>query len=149
MPSLSEHYKHSFKRYGVEGKAIHKWLDEPALLYHGSNHHHFRHDLDTIDIAKFIFRQHYADKIIENIVLDHFYLDKIEEKKPKKGQPTTSSIIKHDIRLSIIINELSKGKTIVEIAKLFHCNRRTIARDLKKYREKTQDYLLLESVPHV
>ena len=49
MPNLEEHSKHTFERYGVEGKEIHKWMDEPSRIY-STSHRQFRHDDDTIKL---------------------------------------------------------------------------------------------------
>ncbi|MFB0545113.1 MAG: helix-turn-helix domain-containing protein [Asgard group archaeon] len=54
MPNLEEHSKRTPKRYGVEGRDIHEWLDEPSRKYGGA-HRQFRHDTKTIRLVGEIF----------------------------------------------------------------------------------------------
>ena len=74
MPNLEEHCKHSLKRYKIEGKEIHIWLDEPCRIFAGS-HRQFRHDTETIMLAGNIFDKKYGRVITENIALDHITMD--------------------------------------------------------------------------
>ena len=78
MPSLEEHCKHTLRRYGVEGREIHQWLDAPSRKYTGS-HRQFRHDTETIKLAGRIFRENFGQQMAENIALDHIMLDHEEE----------------------------------------------------------------------
>jgi hypothetical protein len=48
MPNLEEHCRHCLERFGVEGREIHKWIDEPSR-YYGRAHREIRHDLETAD----------------------------------------------------------------------------------------------------
>lgn len=50
MPDLEEHCKHTYKRYGIEGRDIHQWMDDPSRKYSGK-HRQFRHDTETIKLV--------------------------------------------------------------------------------------------------
>jgi hypothetical protein len=78
MPNHEEHCQHSFARYGVRGDDIHSWIDEPSQVS-GLNHRRFRHDLNSIKIAKKVFASKYDADTIENICLDHFKADLFQE----------------------------------------------------------------------
>ena len=88
MPSLEEHCGHTLKRYGIEGREIHQWLDEPSRK-HTSGHRQFRHDTETIKLVGKIFGEKYGREMAENIALDHIMLDhkeKIKRRKEEKRQ---------------------------------------------------------------
>ena len=78
MPNLEEHCKRTLKRYGVEGRDIHKWLDKPSRKYTGS-HREFRHDSDAIRLVGNLFGEKYGRTLAENIALDHIMLDHEED----------------------------------------------------------------------
>lgn len=80
MPNLEEHCKRTLKRYGVEGRDIHSWLDEPSKEY-ATTHRQFRHDTETIRMVGEIFGKTYGKSLAENIALDHIMLDHEEEIK--------------------------------------------------------------------
>jgi len=80
MPDLEEHCRRTLKRYGVEGKDIHAWLDEPSREY-AAAHRQFRHDTETIRLVGEIFGKTYGKSLAENIALDHIMLDHEEEIK--------------------------------------------------------------------
>lgn len=82
MPSLEEHCKRTLKRYGVEGRDIHQWLDEPSRKYAGV-HRQFRHDTETIRLVGEIFGKKYGKSLAENIALDHIMLDHAQEIKKR------------------------------------------------------------------
>ena len=84
MPSLEEHCKHSGKRYGVEGRDIHSWMDEPSQVAGGS-HREFRHDLASLPVAIRIFESKYGAEMVENIFLDHLRADSKELREKKEG----------------------------------------------------------------
>lgn len=77
MPNVEEHCKSTLKRYGVEGRDIHQWLDEPSRKYAGG-HREFRHDTETIRLVGKIFGKNYGS-LAGNIALDHIMLDHKEE----------------------------------------------------------------------
>lgn len=83
MPNLEEHCKRTLKRYGVEGRDIHKWLDKPSRKYAGA-HRQFRHDTETIRLVGEIFGKKYGRSLAENIALDHIMLDHEEEVKKRR-----------------------------------------------------------------
>jgi len=83
MPNLEEHCKRTLKRYGVEGRDIHEWLDEPSRKYAGA-HRQFRHDTETIRLVGEIFGKKYGKSLAENIALDHIMLDHEEEIKKRR-----------------------------------------------------------------
>jgi len=82
MPSLEEHCKRTLKRYGVEGRDIHAWLDEPSREY-ATAHRQFRHDTETIRLVGETFGKIYGKSLAENIALDHVMLDHEEEIKKR------------------------------------------------------------------
>jgi len=87
MPSLEEHCKHSLKRYGVEGRDIHIWLDEPSQHYAGL-HREFRHDEKTIILAGETFGKIYGEDEAQAIALDHIMADheeSIKKRSEKNG----------------------------------------------------------------
>ncbi len=65
-------------RYGVEGRDIHSWIDEPSKMYTGS-HREFRHDTETVRFVGELFGKTYGKALAENICLDHIMLDHQEE----------------------------------------------------------------------
>ena len=83
MPNLEEHCKGTLKRYGVEGRDIHEWLDKPSRKYGGA-HRQFRHDTETIRLVGGIFGKKYGKSLAENIALDHIMLDHEEEIKKRR-----------------------------------------------------------------
>jgi hypothetical protein len=68
------------KRYGVEGRDIHSWLDEPSREYAGS-HRQFRHDTETVRLVGELFGKTYGKNLAENIALDHIMVDHEQEIK--------------------------------------------------------------------
>jgi len=72
MPSLEEHCQRTLKKYGVEGREIHEWLDDPARIF-GVGHRQFRHDAETIRLVGEIFGEKYGKSLVENIALDHIF----------------------------------------------------------------------------
>jgi hypothetical protein len=46
MPNLEEHCKRILKRYGVEGKEIPSWIDEPSTIL-ATEHRIVMHDLEA------------------------------------------------------------------------------------------------------
>ena len=78
MPNLEEHCKSTLKHYGVEGRDIHAWLDEPSRQYAGT-HRQFRHDSETVRLVGEVFGKKYGKSLAENIALDHIMLDHEEE----------------------------------------------------------------------
>jgi hypothetical protein len=79
MPNLEEHCKHTLKRYGFEGREVHKWLDEPSRVY-GGIHRGFRHDEKTVILAGKLFGKDYGEGIVgdgkaQTTALDHIRLD--------------------------------------------------------------------------
>ncbi len=82
MPNLEEHCRHSLKSYGVEGRDIHSWLDDPSREYAGS-HRQFRHDTETVRLVGEIFGKTYGKNLAENIALDHIMVDHEEEIKKR------------------------------------------------------------------
>ena len=85
MPNLEEHCRHTLRRYGVEGRDIHQWLDEPARRY-ASGHRQFRHDSETIKLVGEIFGEKYGAQSAENIALDHILTDHQEEIKRRNEE---------------------------------------------------------------
>lgn len=87
MPNNEEHCKHSLKLYRVEGKEIHRWLDEPSRHY-GGIHRGFRHDEKTIILAGKVFGKNYGEAMAQNIALTHIMADheeSIKKRNEKKG----------------------------------------------------------------
>ena len=80
MPSLEEHCEMTLKRYGVEGRDIHTWLDEPSREY-AASHRQFRHDSETVKLVGELFGKTYGASLAENIALDHIMVDHQEEIK--------------------------------------------------------------------
>ena len=80
MPNLEEHCRRTLKRYGLEGRDVHAWLDEPSREY-ATAHRQFRHDTETIRLAGEIFGKVYGKSLAENIALDHIMVDHEEEIK--------------------------------------------------------------------
>ncbi len=91
MPSLEEHCKHTLKRFKVEGRDIHKWLDEPSRVY-GGIHREFRHDEETIIIIGKLFGDLYGVDIAQAIALDHIIADH-EEAIKKRNERTTEQLV--------------------------------------------------------
>ena len=85
MPNIEEHCSHTLKRYGVEGRDIHQWLDETSRKY-TSGHRQFRHDTETIKLVGEIFGKNYGKGLAENIALDHIMLDHKEEIERRKEE---------------------------------------------------------------
>jgi hypothetical protein len=78
------------KRYGVEGKDIHIWLDEPARHYAGI-HREFRHDEKTIILVGKTFGKIYGEDKAQAIALDHIMAD--HEESLKKRSEKNGSIL--------------------------------------------------------
>jgi len=108
MPNCEEHCEHTLKRYGVEGRDIHTWIDEPSKLY-GASHREVRHDTEAREMVKKIFGEKYGENLAENIFLDHMLLD-LETKN--KEDALAYEVILEKERLKI------KRKQLRERAKL-------------------------------
>ena len=80
MPNLEEHCARTLRRYGVEGRDIHSWMDEPCKTYVGA-HRQFRHNTETIYLEGRLFHTIYGSELAENIALDHITADHKEEVK--------------------------------------------------------------------
>jgi len=85
LPNIDEHCRRTLKKYGVEGRDIHKWLDEPSRKYAG-RHREFRHDTETIRLAGEVFGSKYDKTLAENIALDHIMADHEEEIERRNKQ---------------------------------------------------------------
>jgi uncharacterized Zn finger protein (UPF0148 family) len=85
MPNLDEHCKHCLARYGVEGRDIHQWLDEPSKEY-ASSHRQFRHDTESVKLVGELFSKNYGRSLAESIALDHIMADHEEEIKNRNIQ---------------------------------------------------------------
>ena len=81
MPNLRVHCLLTEQRYGVTGRDIHKWMDEPVKLY-GPTHRIVRHNKYQELPQQFI--EQYGAELAYNIMLDHLLAD---EKTPD-GLPT-------------------------------------------------------------
>jgi len=91
MPCLEEHCRHTLKRFGVEGREIHSWLDEPSKLF-TTSHRQFRHDTETVRLAGKLFGEKYGKALAENIALDHIMADHEEEIKKRSEAPETVTL---------------------------------------------------------
>lgn len=116
MPSLEEHCKHSGKRYGVAGRDIHSWIDEPSQIAGGS-HREFRHDLASLHIAIRIFESKYGAEMVENIFLDHLRADSKELREKKEGMEHNSLwseedsfLLKHFLEKLEVLEPYFNGK---------------------------------------
>lgn len=85
MPDNKEHCNDSFKKYGYDFRAIHKWMDEPSGTELGPNHRKYRHN-PSITPKK--VENAFWDKVpekyreyIKDAVLDHIYLDGHEDRE--------------------------------------------------------------------
>jgi hypothetical protein len=98
MPNLEEHCKHSLKRYEVEGRDIHSWLDEPSRHYAGI-HREFRHDEKTIILVGKTFGEIYGEDKAQAIALDHIMADHEEslKKRSEKNGPILSEIKAYEV----------------------------------------------------
>jgi hypothetical protein len=85
MPKLEEHCQHSLKRFKVEGREIHSWLDEPSRVY-GGIHREFRHDEQTIILVGKLFGDKFGVDIAQAIALDHIMADHEEAIKKRNGK---------------------------------------------------------------
>ena len=65
MPNLEEHCEKTLKRYGVEGRDIHAWLDEPSREF-AASHRQFRHDTETVRLVGELFGKTYG----RNVAID-------------------------------------------------------------------------------
>jgi hypothetical protein len=84
MPNLEEHCQRTKTKYKVEGKDIHKWLDEPSQTY-ASSHRQFRHDTKTVKLVGELFGKNYGKELSENIALDHIMADHEDEVKNRNS----------------------------------------------------------------
>lgn len=75
MPNLKEHISRTRKRYGVDGKDIHEWIDEPKIIINSIKHRKYRHNID-MQIPKFILDK-YGEELARNIIIDHILYDTI------------------------------------------------------------------------
>jgi len=77
--NLEEHCSHSLTRYGVEGRDVHQWMDEPVKIY-GFQHRKLRH---LIDKPPQFAIDKYGLILAQNIILDHLIADKLQPLKEK------------------------------------------------------------------
>ena len=82
MPNLDEHCRNTLKRYNIEGRDIHSWIDDPCKKYSGS-HRQFRHDTETVKLVGNLFGKTYGITLAENVALDHIMLDHDEDIKKR------------------------------------------------------------------
>jgi hypothetical protein len=110
MPNLETHCLRSLKRHGVEGRDIHKWLDEPARRF-SSNHRQFRHDAASIKIIMDLFGNSYGRDIAMNIALDHIRADHKEEiRRNTKRRKRSKQIHSSTFQPMIITFEAKHGR---------------------------------------
>ena len=72
MPNNEVHSDHSYERYRVKARDLHRWMDEPSELY-GISHRWSRHDTSFIPQ---IFIDKYGKDLALAIMEDHILLDK-------------------------------------------------------------------------
>jgi hypothetical protein len=120
MPNLEEHCKHTFKTYGVEGREIHQWLDNPSRKYAG-RHREFRHDSETVKLVGDVFGKKYGRTLAENIALDHIMLDHKEEIQRRNIERAIDSTTKMTVDPFIkkIIDDFKVRKTKRSLSSLF------------------------------
>ncbi|MGD6852476.1 MAG: hypothetical protein ACQCN6_10505 [Candidatus Bathyarchaeia archaeon] len=82
MPDNEIHCKHTLENYGIDGKEIHIWIDEPCKIY-GSSHRQVRHNVEGIKDAVRIFGAKYGEEIVKKVMIDHILLDAEFEKQNK------------------------------------------------------------------
>jgi hypothetical protein len=111
MPNLEEHCKHSKDRYGVEGRDIHSWMDEPSIKFTGS-HRQYRHDKEGLESVKDTFGEKYGRSVAGNIAMDHIDLDKKESNK--KLEEKTMAFLQ---RKSLKIPSIKRKKKKIEESK--------------------------------
>lgn len=88
MPNLEEHCKHCLDLFGVEGREIHKYIDQPSK-YYGGSHRVLRHDKDTAIAIGKMFGKNYGEGvegqiIAQGIFFAHVFLDADASKKKGK-----------------------------------------------------------------
>ena len=133
MPNLEEHCKHSLKHYGVEGREIHAWLDQPCRTY-GKGHRQFRHDTETIKFVGKTFGDKYGRDIAENIALDHIMLDHREGIKRRNEE-------KQEIYRGFTDEERREFYSRNENVGKFHSKSREL-KELEKLKPKMSDSTL-------
>lgn len=123
MPNLEEHCEHSLKRYGVDGRDIHQWLDESCRTY-AQGHRQFRHDTETIKFVGKKFGEKYGRQLAENIALDHIMLDHREaiQRRNEEKQEIYRGFTDEERREFYSRNEnmrkfLSKSKELKELSR--------------------------------
>ena len=82
MANLSEHSRHTLKRYGVTGESIHRWMDEPSQI--DGEHRRFRHEVNTEIPREYI--KEFGEELSRNILLDHIDLDKHTVSESKRAK---------------------------------------------------------------
>lgn len=92
MPNIEEHCKHTKDLYGIEGREIHTWMDEPCKIFAGS-HRRVRHDVSGIKDGSRIFVEKFSSEDIERVMIDHILLD---AKDIKKEEVVTDRIIENN-----------------------------------------------------
>jgi len=92
MPSNEEHQEHTFQRYGIRAEDIHRWMDEPWVLY-GQQHRWTRHDLKIIPK---VFIDKYGEELTKQIMIDHILLDQKQGMLPERTDVELSNKIMID-----------------------------------------------------
>ena len=79
VPNNEEHALDTYKRYGVWGYDLHKWMDVPSKE-HGPNHRVFRHDSKKPPPISAIKK--YGYEMARKMQLAHLRLDGVYYGKP-------------------------------------------------------------------
>jgi len=90
MPSLEEHCKRSTERYGINGREIHQWIDEPVTTIPGMNHREYRHNKKDFAYLPENLRLKYGGIALQ-IFLDHITYDN-EESHPRHKRWTKEEL---------------------------------------------------------
>jgi len=106
MVDNKKHCQSCLQKYGIDGKDIHDWMDEPSYVYR-EKHRHFRHNLkQEIPIC---FINKYGKELSRNVILDHIILDS----KIKNGIVNEFTSL-DDIIQEILCRPLSETEPIEE-----------------------------------
>jgi hypothetical protein len=97
MPNLDEHSKHTKDRYGIEGRDIHSWMDEPCKIF-GASHRKVRHDVAGIKDGLRLFSSKYSFEDIERVMVDHILLD-VEDSSEVVAAQTTLTDVDYEIKV--------------------------------------------------
>jgi len=159
MPNLEEHCRRTLKQYGVEGRDIHSWLDEPSRQY-ATAHRQFRHDTETVRLAGEIFGKVYGKSLAENIALDHIMMDHEEEIKrrnttivvnlPEKEIPAIpcsycDTLLKPSDQLCPKCGA-SRTKIIEQFDRAFEMEKLKLQEEKRKMREELKRELFLKKL---